>query len=261
MSELGNDPPSYVQKAREETHRYLLEVLEDNQKLRRCVASLGSERTLLREEKLSLQEQTLALREELERQLDKQQRLARELSQAEDENHLFSERFVEIEEHNNNLACLYVASYRLHETVDRSEVLTALQEIIINLIGSEEFVILESEPTGGGLSVAASFGVDQERIAGLELESGPIGRTIRSGAMSLAEQEPEGFPDELLACIPLKLGPRVHGVIVIFRLLAHKRTLEPLDYELFDLLASHAASSLYVSKLHDLVGDGAGVAA
>ncbi len=260
MSELGNDPPSYVQRAREETQRYLLEVLEENQKLRRRVASLDDERTRLREERIGLQEQTLALREELEAQLDKQQRLLGELCKAEDENHLFSERFAKIEEHNNNLANLYVASYRLHETVDRSEVLSALQEIIINLIGSEEFVVLESEPAGG-LSVAASSGVDQERIAGLELELGPIGRTIRSGAISLAEQELEGFPDELLACIPLKLGPTVHGVIVIFRLLAHKRTLEPLDYELFDLLASHAASSLYASKLHDLVGDGAGIVA
>jgi hypothetical protein len=40
------------------------------------------------------------------------------------------------------------------------------------------------------------------------------------------------------------------GAIAVFRLLGHKPELEPLDLELFDLMASHAAVALYYSKAH-----------
>ncbi|HEY7543367.1 MAG TPA: GAF domain-containing protein, partial [Blastocatellia bacterium] len=54
----------------------------------------------------------------------------------------------------------------------------------------------------------------------------------------------------LLACIPLKLGGRVTGAIAIFSLLSHKPELEEVDYEMFDLLATHAATALYCTELH-----------
>jgi hypothetical protein len=34
------------------------------------------------------------------------------------------------------------------------------------------------------------------------------------------------------------------------RLLEQKRSIEPVDYELFDLLATHAATALYCANLH-----------
>ncbi|MCU1350031.1 MAG: hypothetical protein JWO56_3061, partial [Acidobacteria bacterium] len=37
--------------------------------------------------------------------------------------------------------------------------------------------------------------------------------------------------------------------IAIFTLLPQKPGLEPVDIELFDLLASHAASALYVTRI------------
>jgi hypothetical protein len=36
----------------------------------------------------------------------------------------------------------------------------------------------------------------------------------------------------------------------VFRLLGHKPQLESVDLELFDLLATHAATALYCSDLH-----------
>ena len=43
-------------------------------------------------------------------------------------------------------------------------------------------------------------------------------------------------------------------MIAIHRLLAHKAGLEPLDHELFDLLATHAATALYCTSLQQLAG-------
>jgi hypothetical protein len=44
------------------------------------------------------------------------------------------------------------------------------------------------------------------------------------------------------------LNSECTGAIAVFRLLAHKPEFEPLDLELFDLLASHAAVALHYSK-------------
>jgi len=42
----------------------------------------------------------------------------------------------------------------------------------------------------------------------------------------------------------------VTGAIVIFRLLTQKPGLEEVDHEIFDLLASQAATALYCTRLH-----------
>ena len=53
-----------------------------------------------------------------------------------------------------------------------------------------------------------------------------------------------------IACIPLKIGTRVIGVVAIYRLLQQKEHFGPLDFELFTLLAGHAATALFSSKLY-----------
>jgi hypothetical protein len=252
MTQETKGPGKYVQKVHQETQAYIRELLEENEKLRLRAANLEGERTRLKEEKMSLQEQTLGLREQLERFQTEQRRLNEQLFSVEADNQHFSEKYVEVEEHNNNLANLYVASYRLHETVDRDEVLTALQEILINLIGSEEFAILERNTGTSEISVTTSFGVEPEVLAELDLQDGPVHQTMATGDMYLNEDinaDPDLETEGLVACIPMKLGQSTHGAIAIFSLLSHKQGLEPLDYELFDLLASHAATSLFLSGL------------
>ena len=77
--------------------------------------------------------------------------------------------------------------------------------------------------------------------------SGPIARALDDGKTWVAESEDH----DLVACVPLNLAGTVHGVIAIFSLLSHKPGLEPLDFELFDLLGSHGAMSLYAASLHE----------
>lgn len=216
MSDDKKGPEGYVNRVRKETQTYILELLEENEKLR--------QRNVI---------------------------LEKNLSEAEEESHRFSSRFVEVEEQNNNLASLFVASHQLHQTMNRHEVLTALQEIIINLIGSEDFAIFERSPKTGELTEAASFGIESNRLKSLDLRSGPIAEAAESGELYLVDSLDSSGASDLVACIPMRLGSQVRGVIAIFALLSHKNGLEPLDHELFDLLASHAASSLYVSQLHE----------
>jgi hypothetical protein len=46
-----------------------------------------------------------------------------------------------------------------------------------------------------------------------------------------------------------RLTGKVTGAIAVFRLLGQKSGLEEIDLQLFDLLASHAATALYSSHV------------
>ncbi|HVR38184.1 MAG TPA: GAF domain-containing protein [Thermoanaerobaculia bacterium] len=166
-------------------------------------------------------------------------------SELEEQSRRFSERYVEVEEQNTKLANLYVASYQLNGTLDRERVVGAIQEIIINLVGCEELAIWELDEDAKALMLAGSFGIDTSQWSRVPLGSGLIGTVAVTGERYIAG---ESVPD-FVACIPLKLDEQVVGAIGIFSLLQQKTGLEPLDFELFDLLASHAASALYCTRL------------
>ena len=128
-----------------------------------------------------------------------------------------------------------------------------IQEIIINLVGSEEIAILEVDGPGT-LTLRASFGIDDSRWRRVALDDGRIGRTVAAGVPWAREgpaSNDPGDPDEgLTACIPLCLDGRVIGVIAVFRLLPHKTHLEEVDHEIFGLFATHGAIALYSASLH-----------
>jgi len=186
--------------------------------------------------------------------LDENHRLHSLLSDIQEESRRASERYVEVEQQNTNLANLYVASYQLHGTMDRQRVLDAIKEIVINLIGSEELAIFEVNEEREELSLADSFGIDAAnwRTIPLDSESGILGLVSVSGVRFVAGDSPlqaTGREKGLTACIPMKLDERVIGAIAIFSLLPQKSELQPVDIELFDLLASHGATALYCTRL------------
>ena len=59
-----------------------------------------------------------------------------------------------------NLASLYVAVTSMHGALDRPSVLSSVQEIVTNLIGSEEMAIFEIDPAQGRLTLLASIGIE-----------------------------------------------------------------------------------------------------
>lgn len=247
MGEEEKGGEGYVWKVQEETRRFAKDLLAENERLRNLVAGL-------QREKRNLEESVSAARSELDRQRREEDELKRQMAQIREENHSFSEKYLEVETHNSNLANLYVASYRLHATLDRGEILSSIQEIIINLIGSEEFGVFELDGDESTLSLAASMGIDTARYRRISAAAGKIGETMRTGEIYLAKEKAANSVSSEepspLACIPLKVDGRVTGVIAIFRLLQHKTELEAVDQEMFDLLATHAAMALYCAGLH-----------
>ena len=254
MKPAGGSPESYVEKVRDDTRRYVQALLEENGKLRVLTASLESENRFLNEQVTGLQKDAEAHRVERDR-------LQKSLAAVEEENRRFSEQYVEVEQQNTDLASLYVASYRLHGTLDRGEALTIVQDIICNLIGSEEIAIFEADETGGALALVASLGVEPGPFRSVPLGRGVIGRCARTGQIYLVGRDDDAGhrPEEqaLSACIPLHFDGRLLGAVAIFRLLPQKTGLVALDHELFELIATHAARALYCTELQARVAGAA----
>jgi hypothetical protein len=97
------------------------------------------------------------------------------IKHVEEENIDFANRYVEIENENNMLANLYIATYQLHSTLDFKEVTDVILEIVINLIGAEEFSILLLDEKTTKLEAVASEGLKNSEIPSFELGEGIVG--------------------------------------------------------------------------------------
>lgn len=247
MKKEPNRYEDYVHRVRDNIQKYLDEIIEENEKLHSLVIALEEEHSEQRSE-------AVAAKEEIDRQRMQRNALEQQIQEIRQEHEDISQRYHEIERQNNDLANLYVASYRLHESLNRAEVISVIQEIVINMIGSEELAIFELED--GELKLTASHGIDLERLESVALDSSEVERVrdladqvMRSGKRYLASPEERARSEShLTACVPLMFSSEGIGAIAVFRLLGHKPDLEPLDLELFDLLASHAALALHCSK-------------
>jgi GAF domain-containing protein len=177
------------------------------------------------------------------------ERLRAEVARLEAERGRLACDLFEAEHQNANLANLCVASHRLHSTIDRADVLAGIQEIIVNLVGSEELMIWEvcehDTPR-----LVASVGVQAGRIDDLPGNArNQIEECMRSRQLWVREGV-AGPSDPLTACIPMVVNERPTGVIAIFRLLQQKNGLADVDLELFAVLATQAATALHFANLH-----------
>ena len=220
---------SFISNAREEQQQYVNGLLRENEKLRAIAAMLETDVE-------RAEERQRAATAELER-------LRARFDEIADENQRFTERYQYIEEQSSNLANLYVASYQLHTGVDRATVLTTIQEIVINLIGSEQLAIYQRD--GEEFRLAASFGLEEAQV--MATVGGEFA-VERLGEGHIFHEPSDRQP--LTACVPLRIDEQVIGAILVFRLLEHKQSLETVDHELFELLAVHAATALHCATLH-----------
>jgi hypothetical protein len=179
-------------------------------------------------------------------------RLRRRAEAAEAANHRMAAEHAEMAEGLSVLTRLWVAASALHEAVDEDAALRALEEVMINLAGTEEFDVFEME--GGALVPVHAFGVADGRLRP-HAPAGVVARVVESGDAWRAESpHPESrgdgdAPREPVACIPLRMGQRVTGVVVVWGFLPQKLGFEPFDVELYALLANRAAPALRASRL------------
>lgn len=185
-------------------------------------------------------------REQLARATAERGLLRERLSELEAEHRRVCDEFVESEEQTGELVQLFATLKLIHASAGLEELLQTLQEVIINVVGSEELAIYER--TDGALRLARSFGLDPAPAREVPLGRGIIGRVAETGRLWVAGRE--GPQDERLSCcVPLIAGGAVVGVIAVYRLLGHKPGLGEADLGLFELLTPHAGQALHLRRM------------
>ena len=179
-------------------------------------------------------------------------RLRRRAEAAEAANHRTAAEHAELAEALSVLTRLWVAASALHEAADEDAALRALEEVMINLAGTEEFGVFEVEE--GLLVPVHAFGVADGRLRP-HAPDGVVARVVASGDAWRTDSphpDPSDASDQPAppaACIPLRMGGRVAGVVVVWSFLPQKMAFEPFDLELYALLANRAAPALRASRL------------
>ncbi len=201
-------------------------------------------------EKKRLAAELALAREAVAHANEERERLRARLAELEAENQRMCDEYVAVHEKSTDLAQLYVALERIHRGLSRAETLAGLQEIVVNVVGSEELAIFERR--GDRLALVQSFGIDPEPWREVRLDRGAVGRAAE-GKLYVAGREGPPAPgdEDLTACVPLRVGDRIAGVVAIFRLLGHKPVLGDTDQAVFDLLSAHAGVALHLRELRE----------
>ncbi len=233
---------------------FIQDLLKENERLRFEVANLRQRGSGGGEADSLLRQELELLKKRLEQIENEKREIAAAYQRVEDENKDFAQRYIEIEEQNNNLANLYVASYQLHSTLDFQEVVHIVLEIIINLIGAEVFCIMLLDEKTNELGTIAQEGHEgSPAFPNIRIGEGILGNVAKTGEPYYINQAGTGYQVDYLhpiAAIPLKIKENVIGVISIYKLLVQKDAFTAVDYELFSLLAAHAATAIFSSKLY-----------
>jgi GAF domain-containing protein len=188
------------------------------------------------------------MRQSLERVDRERQGLMKVAASLEDFVRTQDARFAELEQELNDTALLYVASYQLQARHEPREVLRHLRELLEQLIGIESFALYLGGPEA---KLITSRGLSDSQRGAMRTDQGPLATAYLKRAPVLVESRPlpAGSLSSPLAVIPLLLAERVVGAIVIVKLFPHKQTWATVDVQLFQLLATHAASALLAAHL------------
>jgi hypothetical protein len=154
------------------------------------------------------------------------------------------DRCDDAEEAKAHLARMAVASARLHESAVEAESLRNLQDVLVNLIGTEEIAVWSLSSDGRAFELRASQGIDPESWQRVSVDDGLLGKAMARGEIVMADETGMTRPT---VCVPLFIGRRIVGMVAVFRLLPHRGRLGPQDDDVFRLVSEQAAFALFCS--------------
>jgi len=152
------------------------------------------------------------------------------------------------------MVMLFVSSERLHASLESREVATSIWEILVNLVGAEEFCIAVRDGEGKDVpfELVRCEQVDEARARASLTKDPLVTRALEEGNVVIATEpatvsHEDGAPGAI-AAVPLRMtdasGEAYNlGVIVVFKLLDHKRELAAEDGDVLSLLGGHAATA------------------
>ena len=237
------------------------ELLRENANLRRQLVQLESQLSHIRDQDAS-PETLHELVEKMHSLEEERKSLLARFAETEAEEGHFSERYIEIEQENSDLASLYVAQSQLHASLDVGEVVRVIIEIVLNFIGGNQLALLLGD-NQGKFRVVAAEGFDGDVVPVVEPGQGVIGQVVASAKTHIGKEPARGgrLPerDEPAVCLPLRDGNTIVGAVAIWSFWVQKNGLLAVDQQMFELLASSGGRALEAARLATM-GRGQGTA-
>jgi GAF domain-containing protein len=153
-----------------------------------------------------------------------------------------------------DLEKLLLAARRLEACADRAAVLAALQDILVTVVGSDDFVVLALDEEGRTMWPILGVGTNGAACGPLLVSDALVSAALETGRCQIAGPRGLGEPPrhEPLAAVPLMSWPHTVGALVVFALVAHRSVLRPVDVELLEFLSSHAATAIQIADLRSV---------
>jgi hypothetical protein len=165
-----------------------------------------------------------------------------------EENTDLNSRLLELEELNGSMMSMYVSSYQLHANLDLNEVVSTIEEIVVNFIGARAYAVLLNGPDDE-LVIATSKGVDG-RLPDRNIEPRGVLAEVIGSKTAYVHTSDRAAREGILAAVPLCVGKDLVGAVIIYSLLSQKDRLLKNDLELLSLLGGHAASAIVSAQLY-----------
>ena len=149
----------------------------------------------------------------------------------------------------DHLTRMVVSMRRLLEAHDERDAIASVREIIVNLIGSEHFVVYGAGTTGDAWVPLVGMGRSFEHA----LASGSAPDYVNEwlGERGAARDGADGgaiWDRGVVACVPLTLLDGLYGAIVIHQLLPHRASLDVDDEELLMLLGRIVPTAILAAR-------------
>lgn len=157
-------------------------------------------------------------------------------------------RILELEELNSSMMSMYVSSFQLHATLDLTEVVRVIEEILVNFIGARSYAILLTDDDGT-FRVTAESGLEGRLPQNGIRPRGVLAEVLGSQS-AYVHTSSRPAREGILAAVPLLMGRNVVGALLVFSLFAQKERFLKNDVELFSLLGGHAASAVVSARLY-----------
>jgi hypothetical protein len=141
---------------------------------------------------------------------------------------------------------LLVTVRAMIESRDANAALESLEDILVNVIGCDEFVVYSIDPRDRMLVPIAGSGAFVRPSDRVSLDESWLGEVVGSGSLLIARERDaqDGRVADVAAVVPLKVLDRVVGAIVISSLLPHRELLGACDREILGVLGVYAATAI-----------------
>ena len=162
---------------------------------------------------------------------------------------LFRRRAVERPEDLSVWTKLYTASQMMLSAMQEHRVTSALGEICSNLLGCEEWAIVELPRGTSEVQFVAAEGLSAERRGALAGSRRILESRMQSGSLQIVSDQSEREAQDLdrlgiTAVVPAWSDEKSCGAILLFQLLPQRTEFEAEDRKVLQLLSNYAGRCL-----------------